>query len=201
MSSPRAPSLKRQIRPVIIGGSAGSLEPLRSMLGRVRHDSVSYIVSTHLSPTWDSKLAEVLQKYSELPVHKVIKPTTLHPNHVYVGGEGVDLILKDGKLWTEPNNRNGPRRSIDRLMFTAAAECGARAIGVILSGYGQDGADGLEAIRAAGGITMVQTPESAEAAFMPRNAQPFAQYCLPPEALGDQLMLLLHDNRPVLHAE
>lgn len=180
----------------VIGASAGGLEPLRRLLGRIQHDHVSYIVATHLSPTWDSQLAPLLQRYSVLPIHKVMTPLTLRPNQVYVVGEGIDLLIRDGMLYTEAANRSVPRRSIDRLMAILAEQWGSHAIGIVLSGAGSDGTAGLAAIRHAGGITMVQTPESAEVPSMPRSAKPFAQYCLEPAALGDELMRLLAAPAP-----
>ena len=62
------------------------------------------------------------------------------------------------------------RPAVDRLFRTAAEACGSRVIGVVLTGHGEDGTDGLRAIKAAGGITVVQDPNEATAAGMPRRA-------------------------------
>lgn len=185
---------ERPIHVVVIGASAGSLEPLRRLIARVERDHVSYIVLTHLPPDWDSQLAPLLQKYSVLPICKVIEPITLHANHIYVGGEGVDLFIKDGKLCTAKAQRTGPRRNIDRLMISLAEVWSSHAIGIILSGSGYDGTAGLAAIRKAGGVTMVQTPESAQVDTMPKSARRFAEYCSSPERLGDRLMQIIDEG-------
>jgi two-component system CheB/CheR fusion protein len=161
------------------------------LLRRVRYDHASFVVLMHLSPTWNSKLSDVLQRHSLLQVHKVTEPTELWANHVYVAGEGVDLLVEDGLLCTSPRRRSVPPRTIDRLMAALAKNWGTHAIGIVLSGAGDDGTAGLLAIRQAGGTTMVQSPESAEADSMPSSARRFADYCLPPEELGDQLMRVL----------
>ncbi|MEO8212217.1 MAG: chemotaxis protein CheB, partial [Myxococcales bacterium] len=87
-----------------------------------------------------------------------------------------------------------PRWTID-LFFESLGQIGPAAIGVILSGSGSDGAQGLNEIRARGGTTFAQEPSSAEAPQMPKNALPFADYCLAPPALGDALMLTIGAKR------
>lgn len=200
MNAPSADSSKSPLHVIVIGASAGSIEPLRRMLKQVSYDHASYIVSTHLPPTFDSQLASVLQRYSVLPLRKVVAPVQLQTNHVYVGGEGVELCIKDDMLHTVTANRVGPRRSIDRLMRTLAEQWGTRGFGVILSGTGFDGTAGLAAVRKAGGVTMAQAPDSARWDSMPRSAMPFADYVMPPEALGIELMRIL-DSRPVPEPE
>lgn len=178
-------------RVVVLGASMGGIRSLSRLLHQVRYDGAAFVIMMHLSPSWESQLAQVLQPHSLLQVQKVKSPTELLANHVYVGGEGVDLIVEDGLLCTEPSKRMGPRRSIDHLMTSLAAVWGTRSIGVVLSGAGFDGTQGLAAIRKAGGVTMVESPESAQVDSMPSHASRYADYCLPAEELGDQLMRLV----------
>jgi two-component system CheB/CheR fusion protein len=172
---------------IAIGASAGGLEALKSLLERFCYDHASVVILTHLSADFDSQLALILQKHTLLEMHKVVGRTEISVNHAYVLGEGVQLTIDETELQVHPFESPGRRRTIDRFLLTLAETWGARAIAVILSGSGSDGTAGLEAVQKNGGITFVQDPYTAEFDEMPRHAKPFADFCLSPKAIGDEI--------------
>ena len=171
-----------------IGASAGGIEALGELLSRFKHDATSFVVVTHLSPDARSFLAEILQRSTSMAVQRADKAVNLIPNYIYVSPPGVDLTIQGNVLAPVQQRSARPRWSIDRFFADLAYDRRAQAVGIVLSGSGRDGAAGLAAIRAGGGKTFCQTPESAQFEEMPRSAQASADFCLSPAELGDQLM-------------
>ena len=115
-----------------------------------------------------SVLARLLARHCELPVKEAAKDEPLRPSVVYLAPPDHHLLIEDHHL----NVTDGPpvnfsRPSIDVTFDSVAARCGDRAIGVVLSGGGRDGARGLRKIKDAGGITIVQDPKEARVSAMP----------------------------------
>lgn len=130
---------------------------------------MAFVIVQHLDPHHASRLASLLGKVTDMPVIEVTETTKPEPNTVYVQPSDKCVILKKGALRlikrTERLNL-----AIDHFFESLAEECGARAIGVVLSGTGSDGTAGLRAIKAAGGLTFAQDEGSAKFDAMPRNA-------------------------------
>lgn len=156
-----------------LGASAGGIKVIQQILARVPdHSGAAFVIIMHLSPDYDSHLGEILQPSTRLPITTVYGSVTIEPNHIYciaansvlqLGGEG-NLVAS---AMQDPTERYKP---ID-LFFTSLAErCGARAVGVILSGMGEDGSVGLQRISKLGGLVIAQVPEDADSEDMPRNA-------------------------------
>jgi two-component system CheB/CheR fusion protein len=172
-----------------IGASAGGLEALQALLQRFTADCTAFVVVMHLSPTHDSALAKILAKSTPMSVTQATDSQVLRKNCIYVIPPGFQLTLTDeGTLRLSSLPSTYPRWTIDKFL-SSLSEIGSAAIGVILSGTGSDGSQGLKEIRAKGGTTFVQDPASAASPQMPERARPFADYCLEPSALGDALML------------
>ncbi len=141
-----------------VGASAGGLEAFSELLTHLPLDTgFAFVLVQHLDPQHESALAMLLGRVTALPVREVTDHERVAANHVYVIPPNTDLTLADGvlALQSRPDTR-APHRSIDFFFETLARDCGARAIGVILSGTATDGTLGLEAIKAAGGITFAQ---------------------------------------------
>ncbi|MBE0697893.1 MAG: chemotaxis protein CheR, partial [Anaerolineaceae bacterium] len=114
---------------------------------------------------------------------------------VYVIPPGSDLALKDGRLTLlKPENARGYRLPVNFFFRSLAQDQGARAIGIVLSGTGSDGSLGLKTIKAEGGLTVAQEPETAEYADMPRNAIATrdVDYILPPEKIFELIFKYIH---------
>jgi two-component system CheB/CheR fusion protein len=172
-----------------IGASAGGLEALQALLQRFTADCTAFVVVMHLSPTHHSALASILAKCTPMSVTEATDSQVLKKNCIYVITPGFQLTLTDeGTLRLSALPSTYPRWTIDKFL-SSLSEIGSAAIGVILSGTGSDGSQGLKEIRAKGGTTFVQDPASAASPQMPESARPFADYVLAPRALGDALML------------
>lgn len=181
-----------------IGASAGGLEALTAFFGRVTFDGAAFIVVQHLARGHSSVLTELLDRASRLKVVTAASGIAVEPNHVYVAPPESDLSIAGGVLQLHPPSDAQDRAQlpIDSFFRTLAADQGSSSIGVVLSGTGTDGTFGLAAIKSAGGITFAQDPTSAKFDGMPRSAleSGVADYCLTPEAIADEILLL--DSNP-----
>lgn len=157
---------------VAIGGSMGSTAVLRRILADLPPGlPATILVATHVPSGSSGYLAEALGRACPLPVSQAVDGQPLERGHVYVAPPNRHLLVNAGAvvLGTGPRE-NMARPSIDPLFRSVALAFGPRAIGVVLTGLLNDGAAGLHAIKATGGLTVVQHPVDAEAADMPRAA-------------------------------
>lgn len=155
-----------------IGASAGGLAAFISFLTHMAPDSgMAFVLVQHLDPHHLSLLPELLAPHTQMPVHSVVDRTPVVPNQVYLIPPNTTLTIDQGVLCLVfPAEAHGHRRPIDHFFRSLAADQGARAVGIILSGSGSDGTLGLAAIKEAGGMAMAQAPESAEFDSMPQSA-------------------------------
>jgi PAS domain S-box-containing protein len=155
-----------------IGASAGGIQALRQFFERVPHDSgIAYVVILHLSPDHDSKLAEVIQQATTIPVTKVTSKTKIEADHIYVVPPNQHLTIEDGTIVPNVNVLEEDRRAPVDIFFRSLAErYGSRAICVVLSGTGANGSMGLKRVKENGGVAFVQNPREAEYNEMPRNS-------------------------------
>ena len=159
-----------------IGASAGGLSALEKLFDSLPSDSgAAFVVIQHLSPDFKSLMKELLQRHSEMAVHRVTEGMELQPNSVYLIPPGKNLTVEANLLRLEERSKSENDRyelnfPIDLFFTSLAKNYGENAIGVILSGSGSDGTHGLRAINEAGGVTLVQDPETAEFDGMPRSA-------------------------------
>ncbi len=176
-----------------IGASAGGLDAFKKTLSGIPPDSdMAYVVVQHLSPDYDSNLAEILSHSTQLPVHEIINDISLEPNHIYVIPENNDLIAVDGVLKLETRKRHSKNDTID-IFFNSLAEVHKSfAAGVVLSGTAFDGTAGLKRIKEEGGVTIAQEPETAAFKGMPQNAidADVVDFVLPPEDIPAKLIAI-----------
>lgn len=179
-------------RIVGIGASAGGLAPLEEFLGNVPPRSgMAYIVVQHLDPTHRALLSELLQRVTAMPVCEARQHMRINPDCVYVIPPNTELSVVNGALHlASPVEPRGMRLPINVLFSSLAATQGERAIAVVLSGMGSDGTLGLQAIKAVGGLTVVQKPDTAQFSAMPQSA--IAAGCsditAPPEELPMRIL-------------
>jgi len=159
-------------RIVGIGASAGGLVALEQFLKQIPPDSgMAYVVVQHLDPTQKGMLPELLQRVATLPVQEVLQGMRVEPNHVYVIPPNAELSVVDGALrLARPAEPRGMRLPVNVLFSSLASAQGERAIAVVLSGMGSDGTLGLQAVKAVGGLAVVQEPGSAQFDSMPKSA-------------------------------
>ncbi|HEY0686217.1 MAG TPA: chemotaxis protein CheB [Steroidobacter sp.] len=159
--------------PVVgLGASAGGLEAFQTFLGAAPPDAgLAYVLVQHLDPNHESMLAELLARRTSMTVRQIVDNMTIEPNCVYLIPPNASLTIEKARLrlsgFAEPR---GFRRPIDVFFRSLAADQGSNAACVVLSGTGADGSEGLRAIKEAGGLTLVQEPESAKYDGMPKSA-------------------------------
>jgi len=155
-----------------LGASAGGIQALKEFFSKVPRDSgIAYVVILHMSPEHESKLAQILQITSAIPVKQVDQRIKVMPDNVYVIPPNQNLSMADGHLELTHMIGVEERRSPVDLFFRTLAETNdSRAVSVILSGTGANGSMGLKRIKESGGVAFVQDPNEAEYTDMPRNA-------------------------------
>jgi len=184
---------------VAIGVSADGIGALHSILGSLPKEFPAAVVLVmHRGPTSAGALEQILGRRSGLPVKEVKGGEPLTAGAVYVAPADRHLLVNDGHLELKQTEKiHFSRPSIDVLFNSVAKIYGNRAIGVLLSGAGRDGATGLHAIKARGGTTVVQDPGQARFPNLPRAAiaADGIDFVLPIESIGPALARLVSIGR------
>ncbi|MCB2189346.1 MAG: PAS domain-containing protein [Deltaproteobacteria bacterium] len=188
-----------ELRGVVgLGASAGGLASLQQLAPRLPAGmGLAYVVVQHLDPGRESRLAKLLAEAAELPVVPLISGQVLAPDHIYINPAGQNPEVKEDRVELTPAPAgSAPRPSVDQFFCSLAESWGERAAGVILSGTGQDGALGLRALKALGGVTMVQDPGTAQFDGMIQAAlrQGVVDLVRPPREMGPELARLFNPN-------
>ena len=183
-----------------ICASTGGPQALESMLSRLPAAfPIPVLVVQHIAAGFTDGLVRWLDGAIAPPVRTAAPMTDIGPG-VWIAPEGAHLVLRaSGRLAVDSSAAAGPHRpSGDVLLRSLAATAGSRAVGVVLTGMGCDGAGGLEAIRQAGGLTIAQNETSSVVFGMPRAAaDKGAELVLPPTEIGDALRALVPAGRPI----
>ena len=185
---------------VVIGGSAGAFEPLQQVVSEfpARMPAAVFVV-LHLPATSRSSLAAILNRTGSMQAVVPRDGDPVRPGFVYVPTPDHHLEVHDHTIKiTRGPKINGVRPAVDVLFRSAAACCGPRVVGVVLSGGLDDGSAGLAAICAAGGIGIVQDPADAVVPWMPRNALETAgaDHVLTADRIGSMILHTIHDPEP-----
>lgn len=174
-----------------IGASAGGLEALEKFFGSAPLDGgMAYVVVQHLSPDHKSLMADLLSKRTELPVLVAEDGMPVEPNHVYLIPPKQSISIFHRKLFLTERESGQLYLPIDIFFHSLAQDLEDKAIGVILSGTGSDGARGLRAIKENGGLVIVQDEKSAKFDGMPRSALAtnLVDYILLPEQMAREML-------------
>jgi two-component system CheB/CheR fusion protein len=156
-----------------VGASAGGLEALAQLLAELPSDTgMAFVLIQHLAPTHPSLLAEALAKATKMRVGQAKDGERVLPDHVYVIPPDADVAFRSGvlRLVTRQTHARKLHLPVDSFLASIAEALGKQAIGVVLSGTGSDGTEGLRAIKRGDGITFAQDPKSAKFDGMPRSA-------------------------------
>ena len=189
-----------------VGASAGGLTAFRELFEALPADTgMAFVVVQHLAPTHPSSLPEILARDSSLPVKQASDGDHLEPNCVYIIPPAKAIELVDGHIRVTPR-KNGPglHLPIDYFFKSLADTCGSNSIGVVLSGTGADGSEGIQAIKAVGGITIAQDVQSAAHPGMPQSAVDTGAVDLvrPPKEIAAELVRIAkHELRPLQTAD
>lgn len=157
---------------VVIGGSAGSLEVILRMLQDLTNNRLAIILVIHRKGSLHSDLPELLSLKSAMIVKEAEEKEPIRAGYFYVAPADYHLLIeKNGTMSLDYSEKvNFSRPSIDVTFECAAGVFGQKVTGILLSGANADGAEGLKAIRRAGGVCVVQDPGSALVSFMPQHA-------------------------------
>ncbi|QMU28917.1 chemotaxis protein CheB [Adhaeribacter radiodurans] len=157
---------------VAIGASAGGLDAINEFFDHLPSNTeAAFVIIQHLSPTHKSLMPELLTKHTTMPISEAREGLMLQPNSIYLIPNKNTLTIQQGKLRLAEKNQNPvPNLAIDTFLHSLATDKGSKSVAVILSGTGSDGTRGLEAIKSAGGIVVVQDPVTAHFDGMPNSA-------------------------------
>ncbi|OUL24916.1 chemotaxis protein CheB [Nostoc sp. 106C] len=186
---------QNELFPIVgMGASAGGLEAYTELLSHLPNDTgMGFVVVQHLAPKQKSMLSEILSRSTDMPVVEVQDGMVVEPNHVYVIPPNVKMTISQGVLKLSPRGSTyGFFMSVDAFLISLAEERGNKAIGIVLSGADGDGAQGLEYIKGAGGITFAQCQESAKVTSMPNTAvaSGHVDFILTPQEIAEELTKL-----------
>ncbi|MBI2831279.1 MAG: PAS domain-containing protein [Chloroflexi bacterium] len=207
----------KYVFPIVgIGASAGGLEALGQFLNHVPPDSgIAFIIVQHLDPTHTSAMPDLLKRTAQIPVSEAKDGERVEPDHVYIipPHKNMTIMHRTLQLIEQPS-RPGLAHNIDLFFRSLAVDEKERSICIVLSGTGTDGVIGARAVKAEGGMVMVQDPDTARYDGMPRSVQASgaADFSLPSDKLPEKLIeyvkksygkrvRVLHEEKPVASSE
>lgn len=179
---------------IVVGTSAGGIEALRLLVAGLPEDlAASVFVVLHTSADSPGLLADILGRAGDLPAHNATDGERIRPGRLYVAPPDRHLLIEPGVVRvTRGPRENRFRPAIDPLFRSAAQVYGPRVIGVILTGYLDDGTAGLWTIKRLGGTAVVQDPADALVDSMPLSALSHVKvdYCVPLSEMAELLARL-----------
>lgn len=185
---------------IVIGTSAGGLDALVRLMGQLPADlGAAIFVVQHLAP--DTSTVALLRGIGEvtaIPCTEAVDGAAIEAGHIYLARADHHLLLTRGRMrLTKGARENRSRPGIDPLFRSAAVAYRSRVIGVLLTGYLDDGTAGLGAIQRCGGVCVVQDPEDAAYPDMPQNAlhQLKVDHVVPLSRMGALLARLVRRER------
>ena len=156
---------------IAIGASAGGMEEINSFFDHTPCDGVSYVIVQHLSPDFTSRMVELLARHSKLIVKEAENGRAVEKNKVYLIPNDKFMTISNDKLYLTPKDKTqGPHLTINTFFNSLAENSGKRAIAIVLSGLGSDGAEGIKAVKREEGMVIARNPETSEFNSMPSNA-------------------------------
>jgi two-component system CheB/CheR fusion protein len=179
-----------------VGASAGGLEALQQLFKPLPMDcGLSFVVIQHLSPTYKSAMDQLLSRATALPVIQIENNLKVEPGHIYLSPPDKLVSMTRGKFRLTALKPSGRRRflPIDHFFNVLATQKKEAAVCIILSGSASDGTQGLKAVKAAGGLTFVQSPDDAGYAGMPESAiaTQMVDFILPAAKISEKLIAVL----------
>ncbi|MGB7340292.1 MAG: chemotaxis protein CheB [Phototrophicaceae bacterium] len=189
---------------VVIGGSAGAIQPLMQILRELPENfRAAILITIHINASTTSNLPQVLGRHTHLPLRYPDSGERIIPGHIYVAPPDLHLVVIDGHLLLRGGpQENRHRPAIDPLFRSAAQRHGKQVIGLLLSGTMDDGTVGMLEINAHGGWTIVQDPQDAQFGDMPQSAINYSHIddVLPASQIADRLKELVQEEVTIFSA-
>lgn len=180
---------------VVIGASMGGVEALSELVAQFPKDLPAAVcIVLHIAAEHRSYLPQILSRVGPLPAEHPADHAPLEQGRIYVAPNDHHLLLEEGEVRVVKGPlENGHRPAVDSLFRSAARAYGTRVIGVVLTGARNCGTGGLLAVKAQGGIAVVQDPEDAACADMPRSALQYVNvdHCVRLSQMGALLSRLV----------
>ena len=175
-----------------IGASAGGEACLYDFFSNLpRQVNAAYIVIRHLKRDFQSQMKFLLSRHTRLPIYTIRTGEEIKPNSIYLMPENTMASVSSSHLILRERPADANINfAIDEFLVSLAAEVKEKAVGIILSGMGNDGTKGAIAIEENGGIIMVQDPKTTKFDSMPNSviANDFPDYILPAKEMGRHLL-------------
>jgi len=198
VKKPKATREAKEVKagfPVVgIGASAGGLAAFESFFSGMPADvdpGMAFVLVQHLAPDHKSILCDIIQRYTRMQVFEVEDGMEVRPNCAYIIPPNRNMAFLNGSLQLlAPEAPRGRRLPIDFFFRSLAQDQHERAIGIVLSGTGSDGAQGIKAIKGEGGMAMAQSLDSTDYDGMPKSAieTGLVDYELPPGEMPARLI-------------
>jgi two-component system CheB/CheR fusion protein len=154
-----------------VGASAGGLEAICDLLEHLPGNTgLAYLIVSHMAPEHESLLSSILSKRTALPVAEATDGMAVAPDRVYVIPPGKVMTVANARLHLVAREAASAQHAPINALFCSMAARGGLNIGVVLSGTGSDGAEGVKAIKETAGIVLAQDPASSRFAAMPESA-------------------------------
>ena len=180
---------------VVVGSSAGGVGALSTLVSTINKTfPAPIVIAQHLDPQRPSLLGSILERRSNLPIVVVSEhePTKLEAGTIYVVPANRHVKISDGHVHLEADHAERPKPSVDMLLSSAAESYGEHLIAVILTGSGSDGAAGAVDVKNAGGVVIIQNPQTAAYPSMPLSLPPTAvDHVVEMELIGPLLFDIL----------
>lgn len=186
---------------VSIGASAGGIEEIASFFDQKPLAGVSYVIIQHLSPDFRTRMAELLARHLDLVIREAENGMLVEADHVYIIPNDKYMTLQKGRLLvTDKGREKHPHGTVNKFFNSLAADQGEKAIGVILSGMGEDGTEGIRSIHHAGGMVIARNPETTEFGSMPGSAiaTGLVDFVAEPELMPGIIEEYVVQNRTIL---
>jgi len=181
---------------VCVGGSAGGLDAYIRLLKHLPEDTgAAFVIVNHLR-TVATMLHEILPHYTKMTVELITERLDIEANHVYIIPEKRDLHVLDGEFRLKPISKpRGWPDVITVFMLSLTENWDGKLIAVIVSGYDGDGADAMSSIKATGGITIAQKPDTAGQPDMPESAiaSGYIDFILSPEDIAKKIVHIVSE--------
>ena len=190
-------SIAKDFPVVCVGGSAGGLDAYTRLLKHLPADmGVAIVIVNHLRSV-ATLLHEILPNYTKMPVELITERLDIEPNHVFVIPEKRDLHILDGEFRLKPISKpRGWPDVITVFMRSLTENWDGKLIAIIVSGLDGDGAAALPGIKAVGGITFAQKPETAGQPDMPESAiaSGYIDFILSPKNIAKEIVRIAHEE-------
>ncbi len=189
----------KRIRAIVMGGSAGSLDKIMSVMAKLPHTDISIFIVQHILENEPNYLGEILQRSTTFRIVSITDKTPVKPGSVYIAPPGFHMKVEHGKIrLTKDAKKNFARPSIEVTFESLAHEYQDQLLSVMLCGYGEDGIKAIPLLKQAGARIIIEDPGDCEAKDLLLNAWKtgLVDYIFPLPELASYLSRMIEPEKP-----